>query len=159
MAVAGKTVARPVNLAQASQSRLGETNRDSLKPVCAKGRPGNPLRFLSEQTSRPGERGETFRVALQWSGRNSMAPVSGSPWWCPICIISSRSSSSGSSRGIHQKCKHPLNLTKLYLTRFVAWLCCMWLFFLAMIINLVDGSRWARFSRPTREWRFRYLAI
>jgi len=57
MAVAGKTVARPVNLAQASQSRLGETNRDSLKPVCAKGRPGNPLRFLSEQTSRPGERG------------------------------------------------------------------------------------------------------
>jgi len=30
--------------------------------------------------------GETFKVALQWSGRNSMAPVSGSPWWCPICI-------------------------------------------------------------------------
>ena len=27
-----------------------------------------------------------FRVALQWSGRNSMAPVSGCPWWCPICI-------------------------------------------------------------------------
>jgi len=30
--------------------------------------------------------GETFRVALQWSGRNSMAHVSGCPWWCPICI-------------------------------------------------------------------------
>ncbi|QCD99228.1 hypothetical protein DEO72_LG7g509 [Vigna unguiculata] len=30
--------------------------------------------------------GETFKVALQWSGRNSMAPVSGCPWWCPICI-------------------------------------------------------------------------
>jgi len=30
--------------------------------------------------------GETFRVALQWSGHNSMAPVSGCPWWCPICI-------------------------------------------------------------------------
>jgi len=30
--------------------------------------------------------GETFRVALQWSERNSMAPVSGCPWWCPICI-------------------------------------------------------------------------
>jgi len=30
--------------------------------------------------------GETFRVALQWSGRNSMAPISGCPWWCPICI-------------------------------------------------------------------------
>ena len=29
---------------------------------------------------------ETFRVALQWSGHNSMAPVSGCPWWCPICI-------------------------------------------------------------------------
>ena len=33
-----------------------------------------------------GSLGETFRVALQWSGRNSMAPVSGCPWWCPICI-------------------------------------------------------------------------
>ncbi|QCE10264.1 hypothetical protein DEO72_LG10g1492 [Vigna unguiculata] len=30
--------------------------------------------------------GETFRVALQWSGRNSMTPVSGCPWWCPIGI-------------------------------------------------------------------------
>ena len=30
--------------------------------------------------------GETFRVALQWSGRNSMTPVSGCSWWCPICI-------------------------------------------------------------------------
>jgi len=30
--------------------------------------------------------GETSGVALQWSGRNSMAPVSGCPWWCPICI-------------------------------------------------------------------------
>jgi len=30
--------------------------------------------------------GETFRVVLQWSGRNSMALVSGCPWWCPICI-------------------------------------------------------------------------
>jgi len=33
-----------------------------------------------------GSLGETFRVALQWSGRNSMTPVSGCPWWCPICI-------------------------------------------------------------------------
>ena len=30
--------------------------------------------------------GEIFRVVLQWSGRNPMAPVSGCPWWCPICI-------------------------------------------------------------------------
>ena len=27
-----------------------------------------------------------FRVALQWLRRNSMAPVNGCPWWCPICI-------------------------------------------------------------------------
>ena len=33
-----------------------------------------------------GSLGETFRVALQWSGRNSMAPSSGCSWWCPICI-------------------------------------------------------------------------
>ncbi|QCD83334.1 hypothetical protein DEO72_LG2g3678 [Vigna unguiculata] len=33
-----------------------------------------------------GFKGETFGVALQWSGRNSMALVSGCPWWCPICI-------------------------------------------------------------------------
>jgi len=33
-----------------------------------------------------GSLGEIPRVALQWSGRNSMAPVSGCPWWCPICI-------------------------------------------------------------------------
>jgi len=33
-----------------------------------------------------GSLSETFRVALQWSGRNSMAPVSGCPWWFPICI-------------------------------------------------------------------------
>ena len=57
IATTGETVAIPVNLAQASQSRLGETNRDSPKPVCAKGHPGDPLKFLSEQTSRPGERG------------------------------------------------------------------------------------------------------
>ncbi|QCD82101.1 hypothetical protein DEO72_LG2g2434 [Vigna unguiculata] len=33
-----------------------------------------------------GSLGETFGVALQWSGRNSMAPVSGCSWWCPIGI-------------------------------------------------------------------------
>jgi len=59
MAVAGETVARPVNLAQARKSRLGETNRDSPKPICARGRSGDPLKILSEQASRPGERGLT----------------------------------------------------------------------------------------------------
>ncbi|QCE06950.1 hypothetical protein DEO72_LG9g1964 [Vigna unguiculata] len=57
MAAASETVARPVNLAQASQSRLGETNRDSPKPVCARGHSGDPLKFLSERASRPSERG------------------------------------------------------------------------------------------------------
>jgi len=33
-----------------------------------------------------GSLGETSRAALQWSGRNFMAPVSGCPWWCLICI-------------------------------------------------------------------------
>jgi len=56
MAVADETVARPVNLTQASQSRLGETNRDSPKPVCARGRSDDPLKILSEQASCPGER-------------------------------------------------------------------------------------------------------
>ena len=30
---------------------------------------------------------------------------------------------------------------------------------LAMIINLVDGSKWAKFSWSAREWRVRCLAI
>jgi len=49
MAAAGETMARPVNLVQASQSRLGETNRDSPKPVCARGRPGDPLKFWASE--------------------------------------------------------------------------------------------------------------
>ena len=55
--VPGKPVARPVNLAQASQSRLGEMNRELAQDFCAKGRPGDQLSFLSEQASRPGKRG------------------------------------------------------------------------------------------------------
>ncbi|QCD83702.1 hypothetical protein DEO72_LG2g4049 [Vigna unguiculata] len=48
--------------------------------------------------------GEVFRVVFQWSRRKPMAPVSGCAWWCPMCI----------TRGIHHKCKHPLNPTRLY---------------------------------------------
>jgi len=44
-----RTVARPDNLTQASQSRLGETNRDSPKPSWAKGRPGDPLNFWASE--------------------------------------------------------------------------------------------------------------
>ncbi|QCD89507.1 hypothetical protein DEO72_LG4g453 [Vigna unguiculata] len=111
-----ETRARAGNLAQASRIRLGESDVGSPKPHCVKGRPGDPFELLSEGTPRPGERGETSEVALQWSGRNSMAHVSGCPWWCPICITSSEMSNSGSSRGIHHKCKHPLNPTKLYVS-------------------------------------------
>ncbi|QCD82933.1 hypothetical protein DEO72_LG2g3275 [Vigna unguiculata] len=52
-----------------------------------------------------------FRVMLQWSERNSMALVSGCLWWCPICMVCS-----GVSRGIHHKCEHPLNPTRLYVS-------------------------------------------
>jgi len=41
--------------------------------------------------------------------------------------------------------------------------CCMVVLYvvvlLAMIINLIDGSRWAKFSWSTREWQVRCLAI
>jgi len=41
-----RTVAKPVTLAQAIQSRLGEMNRDSLGSFfCAKGCPGDQLDF------------------------------------------------------------------------------------------------------------------
>ena len=33
-----------------------------------------------------GSLGEPSGATFQWSGRNSMALVSGYPWWCPICI-------------------------------------------------------------------------
>jgi len=52
-----RTVVKPVNLAQASQSRLGEMNRELAQDFCAKGRPGDQLDFLSERASRPSERG------------------------------------------------------------------------------------------------------
>jgi len=57
MVVAGELVARPVNLAQASQSRLGETIRDSPKLLLRERSPRRPAQILSERTSRPGERG------------------------------------------------------------------------------------------------------
>ncbi|QCE03649.1 hypothetical protein DEO72_LG8g2442 [Vigna unguiculata] len=57
MAATGEIVARLVNLAQAGQSRLGETNRGSPRPAYASGRPGDPLLILSERASRPDERG------------------------------------------------------------------------------------------------------
>ena len=54
---AGEIRARIVNLAQASRTRLSESDEGSPTPVCARGRPGDPLEFLSKRTSRPGKRG------------------------------------------------------------------------------------------------------
>ncbi|QCD85962.1 hypothetical protein DEO72_LG3g483 [Vigna unguiculata] len=89
MAVQRRTVARPVNLAQASPSRLGEMKQGAR---------------LSE----------TSGVALQWSGRNSMAPVSGCSWWCPICIT--RIEQLRFEQRYPHKCKHPLNPIELYVS-------------------------------------------
>jgi len=50
------TVARPVNLAQASQSRLGEMKQGAnLGPLHEKS-PRRLAQLLSEQATRPGER-------------------------------------------------------------------------------------------------------
>ena len=45
MVVPDEPVTRPVNLAQASQSRLGEMNRELAQSFCAKGRLGDQLDF------------------------------------------------------------------------------------------------------------------
>jgi len=116
--------------------------------------------------------------------------------WFVVTLVTH---SLGVSRGIHHKCKHPLNSTRLYVS---GWAksrcsvsiesdnmlgCCMdiewwkyiWLYdenvvgsslpcllygclvcgYSFMFINLIDGSRWARFPRSARKWRFRCLAI
>jgi len=57
MAATGETVARPIDLAQASQSRLGETIRGSPRPVMRVVAQATHSLFLSERTSRPGEKG------------------------------------------------------------------------------------------------------
>ncbi|QCE00283.1 hypothetical protein DEO72_LG7g1573 [Vigna unguiculata] len=86
----GETRARTGNLAQTSRIRLGEPDEGSPKPHCVKGRPGDPFELLSEgmdskydayeelisgRANSLGSPGETSEVALQWSGRNSMAPL------------------------------------------------------------------------------------
>ncbi|QCD89297.1 hypothetical protein DEO72_LG4g241 [Vigna unguiculata] len=91
--------ARAVNLAQASRTRLSESGEGSPKPVCTKGRPGDPLKFFSERTTRPSERvhnslgslGETFRAALQWSRHNSIAPLGGEQRYPPQVQASAES--------------------------------------------------------------------
>ncbi|QCE14879.1 hypothetical protein DEO72_LG11g1885 [Vigna unguiculata] len=66
-------MARPANLAQASQSPLGEMDKDSPKPYYAKGRPSDQLIILSERVSRTvcnslESLGETS--GLRFSGRD-----------------------------------------------------------------------------------------
>ena len=48
---------RRVGLAQASRTRLSESGGGPPKSFFVKGRPGDQLIILSEQTTRPGERG------------------------------------------------------------------------------------------------------
>ena len=52
-----ETMARPVNLAQVGQSRLGEMNRDSPKPYYASGRPGDPLMNFERASISPRREG------------------------------------------------------------------------------------------------------
>ncbi|QCD99918.1 hypothetical protein DEO72_LG7g1205 [Vigna unguiculata] len=143
-----RTVARPVNLAQASRSRLGEMKQGDL---CTKSEGEARLSETSRLSETPqpgrdagrgcamywtfdvsscnslGSLGETSGVALQWSGRNSMAPASGCSWWCPICITRDliHCNTGNTWLRIEQlrfeqryphKCKHPLNPTKLYVS-------------------------------------------
>ncbi|QCD89629.1 hypothetical protein DEO72_LG4g575 [Vigna unguiculata] len=55
--VSRRTVARPVTLAQASQSRLGEMTGIRLEPFLRERSPKRPARLLSERVPHPGERG------------------------------------------------------------------------------------------------------
>jgi len=50
-------VARPTNLAQASQSRLGVMNRDSPKPYYVRGCPGDPLIIFERANISPRRKG------------------------------------------------------------------------------------------------------
>ncbi|QCD85560.1 hypothetical protein DEO72_LG3g79 [Vigna unguiculata] len=56
MAVQRRTVARPVNLAQASLSRLGQMKRGARLSFVREKSPGRRAQFLSEQATRPSER-------------------------------------------------------------------------------------------------------
>jgi len=52
-----RTVTRPVNLVQASQSRLSEMKQGARLGLLRERSPKRPARRLSERASRPGERG------------------------------------------------------------------------------------------------------
>ncbi|QCD89852.1 hypothetical protein DEO72_LG4g802 [Vigna unguiculata] len=111
--------ARTDNLAQASQARLTETGKGLPKPFARDvaqvggsrlGEGNSPERESLSLERELGERmlrnslgslGEILRVVLQWSGRNSMAPLEGEQRYPPqvqapaesdqvICIRMSR---------------------------------------------------------------------
>jgi len=57
VSVAGESRARPGNLTQASRTRLSESGGGSPKPFSPKVAQAANSLILSEQTTRPGERG------------------------------------------------------------------------------------------------------
>jgi len=57
VSAAGESRARPGNLAQASRTRLSESGGGSPKPFSPKVAQAATSLILSEQTTRPGERG------------------------------------------------------------------------------------------------------
>jgi len=61
-----KTVARPANLAQASQSHLGEMGRGSPKPFYARGRPGDPLSIFERASVSPRREGSRLGETPRW---------------------------------------------------------------------------------------------
>ena len=57
---------RPANLAQATQSRLGEMNRDSPRPHYAKGLSGDPLIIFERASISPRREGSRLSEIPRW---------------------------------------------------------------------------------------------
>jgi len=66
IAVAGETVARPVNLAQASQSRLGETNRDFAQTSLRERSPRRPAQIFDRANILPMREGSRLSEIPRW---------------------------------------------------------------------------------------------
>ena len=81
-----KTVARPDNLVQASQSRLGEMDKDSPRPFVRERSLRRPAQFLSEQTSRPSEGGSPEPEPLAWVRPFSLSEGLGEAVWLCGCF-------------------------------------------------------------------------
>jgi len=66
LAAAGETVARLVNLAQAGQSRLSETDRGSPRLDFASGRLGDPLLVFEQASISPRREGTRLSETPRW---------------------------------------------------------------------------------------------